>query len=196
MLIDNGVKFAIQAEWADLRSLKYPPHKLEEKIRNAIHYYPSDILFIHRDAENQTSEKRVYEIQKALRIVLRHVNPPPHVCVVPVRMTETWLLCNEQALRIASGNSRGNLSLNLPSLSSLEKLPNPKKRLYESIKTASELKGRRLRRLPVKEYAARVAELIEDFSPLRQLSAFKKLEEDIIQMISEHGWNRLTEQAN
>jgi hypothetical protein len=108
-------------------------------------------------------------------------------------MTEAWLLCNEQAIRTAAGNSRGDQPLNLPSFHSLENLPDPKNRLYETIRTASELGGRRLKRLPVAEYAARVAELIEDFSPLRQLSAFRELEAEVIQIISELGWRRETE---
>jgi hypothetical protein len=173
-----------------IRTLIHPPRGLEEKLLIAIDYYPCDILFIHRDAERQTRADRVREIQHALSIVSKHLDPPPHVCVVPVRMTEAWLLCDEQAIRTAAGNSRGCRSLNLPPLHSLEKLPNPKSVLYETIRAASELRGRRLSRLPAAEYAVRVAELIEDFSPLRHLSAFRQLEEEVIQMISEYGWNR------
>src|SRR5688572_28054137 len=86
LLIENGVQFAIQAEWADIRTLRNPPRRLEQKIIFAIKYYPCDILFIHRDAERQTRADRVSEIQRALTIVSESIDPPPHVCVVPVRM--------------------------------------------------------------------------------------------------------------
>lgn len=114
----------------------------------------------------------------------------PHICVVPVRMTEAWLLFNEQAIRHASGNRHGEETLNLPSLRDLETLPNPKTLLFEFIRKASGLTGRRLERFPVRFHAYRVPEFISDFSPLRRLPAFASLEGDIRNLIERRNWRR------
>ncbi len=39
-------------------------------------------------------------------------------------------------------------------------------------------------------YAGRVAELIDDFAPLRMLSAFQALEADVVEVIVAEGWHR------
>jgi hypothetical protein len=91
-------------------------------------------------------------------------------------MTEAWLLIDEEALRRAAGNPNGRTPLKLPSITQLENIPNPKDELHRLLKDASELTGRRLRQFNVQERARRLADLIEDFSPLRKLSAFQELE--------------------
>ena len=77
---------------------------------------------------------------------------------------------------------------NLPSVNRLENLPDPKAELHERLKQASNLRGRRLKRFPVNQRARRVAEFINDFSPLRALSAFTALEKDVRQIIKQQGW--------
>jgi hypothetical protein len=42
--------------------------------------------------------------------------PVRHIPVVPVRMTEAWLLADEFAIRSAPGNPNGTQSLDLPDL--------------------------------------------------------------------------------
>ena len=100
------------------------------------------------------------------------------LCVVPVRMQEAWLLFDEAALRTAAGNPRGRQELQLPRLGDIERLPDPKAILRQIIRTASGLSGRRLHRLEVS--TQRVAELIDDFTPLRALLAFQALEQELI----------------
>ena len=53
LLQENGVTFPFNASWADLRQLREKPHDLVEKIELTIDLYPSDLLFIHRDAERE-----------------------------------------------------------------------------------------------------------------------------------------------
>jgi len=172
LLITNGVRFAIQAEWADLRTLKNPPTVLAHRISAAIQNYPCDLVFIHRDAERQSRTDRVREIRRAIDALSCIIEYPPYICVIPVRMTEAWLFFEEQAIRTAAGNSHGRELLDLPPPRKIESLPDPKSLLYDLLRSASGLRGRRLNNMPVSVYAARVSELIEDFSPLRQLSAF------------------------
>ena len=103
-------------------------------------------------------------------------------------MQEAWLLFNEAAIRHAAGNRSGRQSLHLPPFKQLEKLPDPKGELHKRLKQASGLSGRRLKRFPVRQRARRVPEFMDDFSPLRALSAFAALEEDLQQIIEQRSW--------
>jgi hypothetical protein len=169
----------LECHWADLRRLRPQPKKLSNRILKATDLFPCDILFIHRDAENQPHELRYREIEEAIILARQAGFDLPHICVVPVRMQEAWLLFNIRAIREAVGNPHGSSQIDLPRLSILEDIPNPKQLLYELLLKASELRGRHLRRLNPAKYASQVTDHIEDFSPLRELPAFRRLESDI-----------------
>lgn len=189
LLKTHGVSWAIQPEWADLRQLPLPKKRgLADRIRWSLDFYPCDLLFVHRDAEREPREKRVDKINEVIEKVVTSHLVPPVVCVVPVRMQEAWLLFDEASVRHAAGNRFGRHSLDLPPIRRVEQLPDPKTRLYECLKQASGLSGRRLKRFPVHKRARRVAELVDDFSPLRALSAFNALESDIVEIIERQGW--------
>ncbi len=188
LLRENGVAYAIQSAWADLNRIPHQKRRrLEDKIHWGLELYPCDLLFVHRDAEREPRENRVSEITTAIQSVV--ISVPPRICVVPVRMQEAWLLFDEPAINHAAGNSSNRQSLYLPAISRLEDLPDPKTALHERLKQASNLKGRRLSRFPVSEYARRVTEFIQDFSPLRELSAFAALESELQQIIEQQGWD-------
>ena len=188
LLRENGVEFAIQPAWADLTRIpRRKRRRLEDKIYWSLEFYPCDLLFVHRDAEREPRENRVNEITTAIQRV--GISVPPRICVVPVRMQEAWLLFNESAINHAAGNPSNHHSLNLPTISRLEALPDPKTELHDRLKLASNLRGRRLSGFPVSEYARRVTEFIQDFSPLRALSAFAALETELQQIIEQQGWD-------
>lgn len=181
------VECAIQPAWADLRRLPKPPTKLSDRIINSLDLYPCDILFVHRDAERETREKRVAEIQEAIQQAgeLAFV---PAVCVVPVRMQEAWLLFDEIAIRKASGNPNGKQRLQLPIMNKIEQLPDPKQILHDLLRQASGLTGRRLKDFPVRERTQRVAEWMNNFSQLRALPAFIALEAELEAVLQDQGW--------
>jgi hypothetical protein len=106
-------------------------------------------------------------------------------------MTEAWLLFDEMAIRHAAGNRRGQQRVDLPVLARMEDLPNPKQLLYECLQSASGQSGRRLKQFRVAVHARRVADLIDDFSPLRTLSSFALLEQDIRNFIDAHLFQEL-----
>lgn len=179
---------AIQAVWADLRRLPRPPRTLPERIKWSLNLYPCDLLFVHRDAERVDHEVRVSEILEALGEVAREEVLPPAICVVPVRMQEAWLLFDEAALRTAAGNPRSRESLQLPKLGEIERVSDPKDMLHNLLRNASGLRGKRLKQIPVHTYTHRVAELIDDFSPLRVVPAFMALEQEVISVKDREGW--------
>lgn len=162
----------IEIRWADLRGSREKPRGLRERLIMATMAFPCDILFVHRDAESQVPEVRHVEIRDANATGLSHV------CVVPVRMQEAWLLHNEPALREAAGRPSGTEPLHLPPASRWERLPDPKTILHQALRIASAATGRRLKRFRPERAACRLAELITDWSPLRPLAAFARLESD------------------
>jgi hypothetical protein len=123
----------------------------------------------------------VAEIQEAIaNITLSE----PHVCVVPVRMQEAWMLIDEAAIRSAAGNPNGSVTLRLPRLQEIEGLADPKNLLHELLRNASELTGRRLKKFSASANAHRVAELVDDWQPLRKLSAFVEFERELDQVLA------------
>jgi hypothetical protein len=104
---------------------------------------------------------------------------PHYVSVIPVRMSEAWLLFNIDAIRYAASNPNGTMNLQLPALSCVENLPNPKDILYELLSSASGQTGRALKKFKPQVCVHRLANYIEDFAPLHILHAFRVLTDDI-----------------
>ena len=179
----------IQSRWANLRRLLRPPRELHERIQESIHLYPCDLLFVHRDAETASLEDRLNEIKEAVLNSSVENETSTVVCVVPVRMTEAWLLFDISAIKQAAGNPNGTVPLNLPALSSIESLPNPKRILHDILREATELSTRRKKRFDTNRAVQRIPDFIEEFSPLRRLSAFITLEEEVKETIESHCWN-------
>ena len=165
---------AMVIAWADLARMPTRPTALNARIAHAIDLYPCDLLFVHRDAERDPRSTRVAEITAACA----GSGAGGVVPVVPVRMTEAWLLFDESVIRNAAGNPLGTVRLRLPRVKSLERVPDPKEILHQALLTASELGARRRDRFDVRWAANRVASLAEDFSPLRLLPSFRSFEFD------------------
>jgi hypothetical protein len=193
LLQQQGIKIPISPNFADLRrprkSIK--DSKLAAKVQYAITAYPCDLLFIHRDAETQPPQQRRDEIKKAVESLSSHENLPVYIGVIPVRMTEAWLLFDERALRIASDNPNGKMALKMPRLSELESLADPKNALNARLKLANGLNQRRSESFDLRGRSKRIADLIDDFSPLRMLPAFQALEHELERAISAQGWRDL-----
>ena len=192
LLREQGVARAIVPNWADIRRVHVRPRTLTDRIRWALEWYPCDLLFIHRDAEKEPPDHRRAEIRNALKFLPPMKIPPPDaVCIVPIRMTEAWFLFDEQALRRSAGNPNGRVKLALPKREHLEQIPDPKEVLYELLRIASELRGSRLKKFSTRGSARRVSELLDDFKPLRCLSAFKALEDEVRDLVRTKKWNEL-----
>ncbi len=171
---------------ADLSRVRNPPKELGLRIQRALELYPCDLLFVHRDAEKAKQQTRRREILKALGVA----DHPPAVCVIPVRMTEAWLIWNESAIRGAASNPNGTVAVDVPDVGDVERIVDPKKQLGDLITEASELTGRRRRKLRVQQAIQRLAELIGDFSPLRRAPAFAALEDELVGVLRVRGWSK------
>jgi hypothetical protein len=188
VLREHGIR-TIHPEWADLRIVKRPPRLLSERILKALELYPCDLLFVHRDAEAASPQVRRLEIVDATVQAAQSLQThPPAVCVVPVRMQEAWFLLDEAVIRRAADNPLGRQPLPMPARHQIEQLANPKHVLHELLKEASGYRGRRRYSFRVTARVHRVAELTGTFEPLRCLTAFVRLEQDVMRVIAGMGW--------
>jgi hypothetical protein len=102
--------------------------------------------------------------------------PIATIPVIPVRMTEAWLLGSERAIGFAAGNSNGTQILDMPPIRDLEDLSAPKERLYQLIGQASGLNARRRAALNLGLMAGRVPDYLDGFAHLEVLPAFRTLQ--------------------
>jgi hypothetical protein len=186
VLRDIGVTLPLVAQWAD--PLRFPERsrKLSDRVLWTLELYPCDLLFIHRDAEREDYDLRKSQIISDIEIL--NTSNTPYICVIPVRMTEAWLVFHEGSIRRASSNPNGRVRLELPSKNRIESIPDPKELLYNFLKQASELTGRRLSAFNERYAASLVADFISDFSSLKGLPAFDQLYNDTKKFVTEQNW--------
>ncbi len=137
-----------------------------------------DIVFVHRDAESEPPDRRRREIDVAARSVGLSGEI---VAVVPVRMTEAWLLLDEQAIREVAGRPSGRQPLDLPTPREAERMADPKQRLWEALLAAGSPKGRRRRsfELAFGRHRRVLIERLDINGPVTQLEAWQQLQADI-----------------
>lgn len=127
------------------------------------------LIFVHRDAENSPLDARLTEFESVSRIDV--------VPVIPVRMSEAWILFDESAIARAAGSPSATVSV--PRLSEIEGIAGPKdlleRLLFEAAGSPSGRRGKVFRRSLV-ERRVSVAGHIGDFSPLESLSAFQRFQ--------------------
>jgi hypothetical protein len=179
MLLDEIVPGPYRLESAN--SLR-EGHALKDRLPQAISLFPCDLLLVHRDAEALAFDQREDEIRQALESA---GIATPHVCVVPVRMTEAWLLVDERAIRAAVGNPGGRALLGLPASHQIESVQ-AKDKLLKALQAAGELGANRRRRFKPEQYRHRVAEEMPDLHALRQLPSFQRFEAALRERLK--GW--------
>lgn len=174
----------VESQWADLRGSRDAPKGLAEKIIRAVGLFPCELLVVHRDSETSLPDPRFEEVRRALLEASCEI---PAIAVVPVRMTEAWLLFDQQAIRRTAGNPNGSTSLPIPT-TRWDELPDPKQVLHDALRAASGLAGRRRKKFRVSEAAHWVSEYTDDFSPLLNLPAFARFAADLERILGELKW--------
>lgn len=184
LLKECGLTTAVEISLARFDVLRVRLTALDDKVRAACRLYPCDVLFIHRDAETQAADDRYREIESAC--AFWREPSPKFIGVVPVRMTEAWFLFNRTAIANAAGRPSAVNQVTLPPLSRLESVPDPKTTLHDALRQASGRRGRRLSQFRPEIAVHRLAELIDDYAPLRALPAFSRLETDVNRLVATH----------
>ena len=152
-----------------------PIGPLRERIARALTLYPCDLLFVHRDADRGLVSQREDEIRAAAR----SNGAPAAICLIPVRMTEAWLLADEMAIRRAAGNTSGTANLGIPPTARLEAQADPKSMLFAALERASELGPHRLRRFDRNQARRQISGFMDDPSMLRKLPSFVHFESQV-----------------
>jgi hypothetical protein len=165
-----------------------PPRNgdVAQRVRTAMQISPYDICFYHRDAESIDVEaslsRRTSEIKDVLSEEVKNVV----VCVIPVKMMESWLLIDREAIKKAASNRNYDGNLDLPRLNRLESHQTPKDTLHNLLRQATNNNKRRLKNFKVDRAVHLVAEYIEDYSPLRELEAFRVFEAEMRRVVDFH----------
>ena len=150
-----------------------------------------DLLFVHRDAESTDAEARYREIKRAVRDVTQ--DGPPWIAVVPVRMTEAWLLLDEAAIRNVAGKPRGRTPLDLPAPNHVEQRADPKELLKSALLAASENRGRRRRKF-ANEFPRLRKQLLQDLpigGALERLGSWMRFRDDTADALRELDLHRM-----
>ncbi|MEU4160966.1 hypothetical protein [Actinoplanes sp. NPDC026670] len=137
-----------------------------------------DLIVVHRDADNAGIEARRAEISNAAEAI---ESSPTILPVIPVRMTEAWLLLDEQAIRTVAGNPRGRADLELPKWHEVESHADPKNLLNECLLKAADVSGRRRERIAKRfnQNRRQLLERLDKDGPVTKLGSWKNLVHDI-----------------
>ena len=159
--------------------------RLADKIRNSpqrIGQY--DLLFLHRDADNAGADARYREITAAVQDC---GYSGPWAGIVPVRMTEAWLLLDERAIRQAVRNPHGRVQLTLPSPNEVARRADPRAILEGALLEASEKRGRRRNdtRRALPDICHRLLENLPIAGPLEQVPSWTRFRDDTIAALQE-----------
>lgn len=154
--------------------------RLADKIRNGFNRHGEyDLLFVHRDANSAGAAARYREIAAAVQDV-GYVGP--WVGIIPVRMTESWLLLDEAAIRRTAGNLSGVNPINLPPPSRVEHIPDPKAALETALLQARANRGRRRLkdRLEFPTLRRQLLESLPPGGPLEHAPSWARFRDDTI----------------
>jgi hypothetical protein len=150
-------------------------------------------LIVHSDADDKTSERAHKErIQPGFDLVLK-LKSTEKVCeylipLIPVQMTEAWMLADGKALLNTIGADRSSQSPRLPKVSEIERDANPKHTLNEILRTAnlnrsSSKRSSYRRKLDVNDCYEPLASII-DLSKLALVPSYKAFRNDLTEALA------------
>jgi hypothetical protein len=178
--------FELDVVAPDLRRLDPPPGRDVAARLAAVLAFDEDfdLVIVHRDAEGQNPEMRRNEVLSGVATIREQM---PALPVVPVRMTETWLLLDEDAIRRVAGRPNGAEPLGLPSPATVEQALDPKQVLRHALELASGASGRRLRRFKrdFGSHRRRLLEGLDHHGPVSQLGAWQQLETNVVRVLGD-----------
>lgn len=179
VVADGGTDRALVPiiEWAihrldpEVELLEPVFRKRSAPVASFLHAHRSEsmLIFVHRDAEGMTVRQRLSEFDGAPTTAV--------VPVIPVRMTEAWLLISGEA--IAEAADRPGVQVPVPRVGDLASLADPKSELEALLlAVAGNPTGRRGKKFRASMVSRRVnvAALIADFAPLEAVPGFQEFQ--------------------
>ena len=139
---------------------------------------PFDLAVVHRDADNAGWRARRDEIEQAMTGSEVECGLIP---IIPVRMTEAWLLLDEQEIRDVAGNPNGSFNIDLPGINEVERIADPKARLRDCLLQAANVRGRRRRTVSTRfpQHRRQLLERLDKTGPISRLPSWRMLIEDV-----------------
>ncbi|WP_419921392.1 hypothetical protein [Candidatus Poriferisodalis sp.] len=183
MCLERGVRVDVSAP--EFERLPNPPGLSVENRLESIRRGERlpDLLFVHRDAERQHPQLRLQEITDATQQVASGL---PFVPIIPVRMTEAWLLADQQLIRQIAGRPDSTVDLGIPPSDRLERMPDPKAALRQALAAASGNSGRALKKFDNRFGTHRrlLLERLDRSGPVSQLPRWQALESDLDRVLA------------
>lgn len=139
ILLEEGFT-EVSGEAPDLGMFPNPVGRtVRDKINTLLlHYQSIDAIFVHRDADNAGLAAREEEISAAIQGLVPHEKVVP---IIPVKMLETWLLTDHEAIKRIAGNINYRGDLGIPGARQLESAHNTKQILMDALCVASQTQG-------------------------------------------------------
>ncbi len=177
--LDRGVPLRVTAPDFSLLP-DHVGHETERKVQAGIRLFDAvpDVLIVHRDADAAGADARRTELASAREAADIDC---PFVPVVPVAMTEAWLLLDAKAIRTVAGNPSGRVRLDLPRVGQVEAVADPEHLPGQCLLTAADLTGRRRDKV-AKRFPAHRRQLLERLDrsgPLTELPSYRALVRDV-----------------
>ncbi|OLT40730.1 hypothetical protein BJF85_05965 [Saccharomonospora sp. CUA-673] len=141
-----------------------------------------DVVIVHRDADNAGVPARRAEITDGVTEVSATLTCCP---VIPIRMTEAWLLLDDGAIRRVAGNPKGKSDLGLPHPREVERIADPKQRLRDALLAAADKTGRRRERGANRfdSHRRQLLERLDPHGPISRLDGWNRLVEDVDRIV-------------
>lgn len=157
--------------------------KFSQKILKLATLYSSlDVICVHCDADGRSSKKVMNnKINPAFQLVENSDKGKMCknlVAVIPVQMTEAWMLADFDLLKDEIGTRMSNRELELPvRINQIESLSNPKEKIINALRIAQASKPRRRRKIKISELYTPLSQKLS-IKELRELPSFRAFEEN------------------
>jgi hypothetical protein len=154
---------------------------VEQVTRLVSKYHYFHIICIHADSDSNSIANRMRcNFNPAFREV--ELLPAPAcknlVAIIPVHMTEAWMLADIDLLKIKMGSTLTNEELGLPAHSNLiESLRNPKRVISEALRIGQETHPRRRKKLNISNLYSPISQELT-LARLNQLPSFRTFVEN------------------
>jgi hypothetical protein len=166
----------------DPEYLPKPQGGFVSQIKNiALNFSYFHVICIHCDSDNPSIE---LVLQKKIHPAIKAVNKIDEACknlisIIPVQMTEAWLLADLDLLKSKIGTDKSNIELGLPTnIAQIEGYANPKDVISEAIRLAQEHLSKRRRKISISNLYSPVSQEIS-IDILSQLPSFNRFLEEV-----------------
>jgi hypothetical protein len=156
--------------------------------RNAFERFGISLLFIHTDSDNIDDElvfnSKIIPAQKLLCEQDNNLYCKNMVAIVPIQMTESWMIADKELLKSEIGISKTDAELGIHL--NPETLNNPKRIIEELIRLCKEddTKRKRNKGLNISELYQIIGQKIE-LSQLEKLNSYNKFKQSLIEKLKE-----------